>query len=127
MRAILMSLAAVVSLSPASAATPMKSANNAPVAINIRTAEDLAAACTLKPANRGDFARLNLCNGFAQGALQTNQQNPNGTKICIPNPSPKRSETMKVFASWVRADVSRKSDLASVAFLQFMAERFPCT
>ena len=126
-RAILILLSTVISLSPASAATPMKSANSAPVAINIRTADDLAAACTIKPASRTDFARLNFCNGFAQGVLQTNQQSPSGTKICIPNPSPKRSETMKMFASWARADVSRKDDLASAAFLQFMAGRFPCT
>jgi hypothetical protein len=124
---MLILLSAVVSLSPANAAAPMKSANSVPVAINIRTADDLAAACTFKPASRTDFARLNFCNGFAQGALQTNQQNPSGPKICIPSPSPKRSETMKVFASWVRADISRKDDLASVAFLQFMAGRFPCT
>jgi Rap1a immunity proteins len=125
-RAIIILLSTVVSVSQASAATPMKSANSAPAAINIRTAGDLAAACTIKPASRTDFARLNFCNGFAQGVLQTNQQNPSGTKVCIPNPSPKRSETMVAFAGWVRADVSRKDDLASVAFLQFMAGRFPC-
>ena len=127
MRAILILLSAVASLSLASAATPMKSANSAPAAINIRTAGDLAAACTIKPASRTDFAQLNFCNGFAQGVLQTNHQNPSEPKVCIPNPSPKRSETMIAFASWVRADVSRKGDLASVAFLQFMAGRFPCT
>jgi hypothetical protein len=33
---------------------------------------------------------------------------------------------MKEFASWVRADPSRKDELASVAFLQFMAGQFPC-
>ena len=127
MRVVVILLSAVVCISPARAATPAKAANSAPVAVNIRTAGDLAAACTVKPASRTEFARLNFCNGFAQGVLQTDQQNPNGTKTCIPNPSPKRSETMKEFASWVRADVSRKDDLASVAFLRFMAGRFPCT
>ena len=33
---------------------------------------------------------------------------------------------MKEFAGWVRADASRKDELASVAFLRFMAGRFPC-
>jgi hypothetical protein len=87
----------------------------------------LADACAAAPINRANFARLNFCNGFAQGVLQTDRQNPNGTKICIPTPSPTRSVTMKEFASWVRADVSRKDEVASVAFLRFMAGRFPCT
>jgi hypothetical protein len=34
---------------------------------------------------------------------------------------------MKEFSSWVRADASRKDDVASVAFFRFMAGRFPCT
>jgi hypothetical protein len=95
--------------------------------LNIRTAGELADACTVTPTSQASFARLNFCNGFAQGVLQTDRQNSNGTKICIPNPSPKRSETMKEFAGWVRADVSRTDELASVAFLRFMAGRFPCT
>ena len=94
--------------------------------VNIRTASDLADACTVIPNSRTSFARLNFCSGFAQGVLQTERQNPSGTKICVPSPSPKRSETMKEFASWVRVDTSRRDGVASVAFLQFMAGRFPC-
>jgi hypothetical protein len=54
-------------------------------------------------------------------------QDPNGTKVCLPSPPPKRGQTMKEFSAWVQADVSRKDDSASVAFLRFMAGRFPCT
>ncbi len=42
------------------------------------------------------------------------------------SPSLKRSETMKEFAVWVRANVTRKDDMASAAFLRFMAGKFPC-
>ena len=96
-----------------------------PVSLSIKTAGDLADACTISPKSKIDFARLNFCNGFAQGVLQTNGQT-SGTKICLPSPAPKRSETMKEFATWVRADVARKDAVASVGFLQFMAGRFPC-
>ena len=126
-RLILVCCLAMTCISPAWAALPSTSPKAAPVSVNVKTAGDLAYACTVKPASRTDFARLNFCNGFAQGLLQTNQQAQNGTKICIPNPSPKRSETMAEFAAWVRADASRKDGLASTAFLQFMAGRFPCT
>ena len=125
-RLILVCCLAMSCISPALAAPPTTAPKAAPVSVSVRTAGNLADACTVKPANRTDFARLNFCNGFAQGVLQTNQQSQNGTKICIPSPSPKRSETMAEFARWVRADASRKDDLASTAFLQFMAGRFPC-
>ena len=126
-RLILVCCLAMSCISPARAAPPSASPKAAPVSINVRTAGDLAYACTVKPASRTDFTRLNFCNGFAQGVLQTNQQSQNGTKICIPSPSPKRSETMAEFARWVLADASRKDGLASTAFLQFMAGRLPCT
>jgi hypothetical protein len=109
-------LAVVCTLSTQAAAT--KAPRAAPVSINIRTAGDLADACTVSPNSKSSFARLNFCNGFAQGTLQTNNQNSSGAKICMPKPTPKRSETMKEFASWVRADISRKDEVASVAFLR---------
>ncbi|HUB47058.1 MAG TPA: Rap1a/Tai family immunity protein [Acetobacteraceae bacterium] len=112
---------------PAHAAGSNTQTKAAPLNINIRTAGDLADACTVRPTNQTSFARLNFCNGFAQGILQTNSQSEAGTKICIPSPSPKRSETMKEFAGWVRADPSRRDEVASAAFLQFMAGRFRCT
>ena len=128
MRIILVVCLIAIGISPTRAAAPTRAVRSppAPVSINIRTAGDLADACTTRPVDRVSFARLNFCNGFAQGVLQTDRQNPSGTKVCMPNPSPKRSETMREFAGWVRADVSRKDAVASVAFLRFMAERFPC-
>jgi hypothetical protein len=112
---------------PTEAAAPAKAPRATPVSINIRTAGDLAEACTVSPTSKTNFARLNFCNGFAQGILQTNGQKPDGAKIRFPSPARKRSETMKEYAGWVRADASLKDDLASVAFLRFMAGRFPCT
>ena len=126
MRIILIFCLSLFFVSSVHAAAPTKSPKAAPVNVNIRTAGDLADACTVIPNSRTSFARLNFCNGFAQGVLQTERQNPSGTKICVPSPSPKRSETMKEFASWVRADASRRDSMASVAFLQFMTGRFPC-
>ena len=127
MRFILVFCLTLVCTSPVHAAAPTKLPTPPPVGLNIRTAGELADACTATPTSQASFARLNFCNGFAQGVLQTDRQNPSGTKICIPNPSPTRSVTMKEFASWVRDDVSRKDEVASVAFLRFMAGRFSCT
>jgi hypothetical protein len=67
--------------------------------LSIKTASDLADARTLSPNSKASFARLTFCSGFAQGVLQTNVQDPSGTKVCMPNPSPKRSEAMKELAN----------------------------
>ena len=124
---ILIILLAVVAWPTQAAAQQQKSPPAPPPpSINVRTSGDLAEACTVAPTSKASFARLNFCNGFAQGILQTNSANPNGTKICIPNPSPKRSDTMKEFASWVRAEAPRRVEVASTGFLRFMAGRFPC-
>jgi hypothetical protein len=108
---------------PAVAATPPKAP---PVNINIRTAGDLALACSAKPASPANAALLNFCNGFAQGVVQTERLNPGDSKICLPTPAPKRSETMKQFVTWVMADTARKEEGASAGFIRFMSEQYPC-
>ena len=123
MRAIIVCLTAICA-APTFAAQ-LTTQTTAP-SIVIKTAGDLATACTVAPKTKTDIARLNFCNGFAQGVLQINQQNDSGTKICLSNPAPKRSDTMKEYASWVRADPARRVELASVSFLKFMGGRFPC-
>jgi hypothetical protein len=122
MRVIILCLA-VICASPTLAARPTTTSAKL---IGVKTAGDLATACTVAPKTKTDFARLNFCNGFAQGVLQNNQQNDNGTKICFPSPAPKRSDTMKEYATWVKADPARRVQLASVSFLKFMGGRFPC-
>ena len=126
MRVIPVFCLALACAGPIRAAAPAQSPPPPSLNLNIRTADDLAGACTTAPTSNASAASLNFCNGFAQGILQTNAQNTGGTKICIPNPSPRRSVTMKEFAGWVRSDPSRRVEVASVAFLRFMAGRFPC-
>ena len=125
MRFMLIVCAALAFGLPTHAAAPTAPTKE-PTSINVKTANDLADSCTIKPSSKISFALLNFCTGFAQGIIQTNAQNPNGTKFCLRNPSPKRSETMNEFVTWVRGDPARRVQLASVGFLRFMAERFPC-
>ena len=97
-----------------------------PVSLNIRTAGDLALACSAKPVSPGNAALLNFCNGFAQRVVQTERLNPSGSKICLPTPAPRRSQTMKEFVTWVMADPARQKEVASTSFIGFMSERYPC-
>src|SRR5215469_15934514 len=91
-----------------------------PVSLNIRTAGDLALAFSAKPVSPGNAALLNFCNGFAQGVVQTERLNPGGSKICLPTPAPRRSQTMKEFVTWVMADPARQKEVASASFIGFM-------
>ena len=59
-------------------ALPVKSPEA--TSLSIKTASDLADACTLTPNSKASFARLTFCSGFAQGVLQTSTQGPNGLK-----------------------------------------------
>jgi hypothetical protein len=70
MRVIILCLT-LISPAPTFAAQPART--TAPSFV-IKTAGDLASACTVAPKTKTDVARLNFCNGFAQGVLQTNQQ-----------------------------------------------------
>jgi hypothetical protein len=56
------------------------------VSLNIRSAEDLAVACSARPTTPSNAASLNFCNGFAQGVVQSENQNDGGPKICFPKP-----------------------------------------
>ena len=118
MRLMLIVWAALAFGLPTHAAAPTAPTKE-PTSINVKTANDLADSCTVKPSSKISFALLNFCTGFAQGIIQTNAQNPNGTKFCLPNPSPKRSETMKEFATWVRADPVRRGPVGQRRLLAF--------
>ena len=81
---------------------------------NVNTAADLVELCDAKPNDAMGIAALNFCYGFAQGAVVTEMQNlggPSDPKLfCLPNPLPRRSDTMREFVGWARASPDRMSD-----------------
>jgi hypothetical protein len=96
------------------------------VSLHARTAGDLAEMCSANPRDPTGPARLNYCDGFAQGAVDVELLHTGGTKpFCIP-PGTKREVTLHEFASWVRAVPSRESDGATSGLFHFLAERYPC-
>ncbi|HET6233939.1 MAG TPA: Rap1a/Tai family immunity protein [Acetobacteraceae bacterium] len=96
------------------------------VSLHARTAGDLAGLCSANPRDSTGPARLNYCDGFAQGAVDVELMHAGGTKpFCIP-PGTKREVTLHEFASWVRANPSRESEAATSGLFHFLAERYPC-
>lgn len=96
------------------------------VSLHVRTAGDLAAMCSADPRSPTGPARLNYCDGFAQGAVDVELKHAGATKpFCIP-PNTKREVTLREFANWVRALPAHASAEATSGLFQYLAERYPC-
>jgi hypothetical protein len=93
---------------------------------HVRTASDLAELCGANPRDPGGPARINYCDGFAQGAVDVELRHAGATKPFCITPGTKRDVTLHEFATWVRAVPSRGSGEATAGLFQFLAERFPC-
>jgi hypothetical protein len=96
------------------------------VSLHVRTASDLADICSANPRDATGPARLNYCDGFAQGAVDVELRHAGATKPFCIAPGTKREVTLHEFSSWVRAVPSRGADEATSGLLHFLAERFPC-
>jgi hypothetical protein len=96
------------------------------VSLHARTAGDLAALCSANPREPTGPARLNYCDGFAQGAVDVELRHAGATKPFCITPGTKREVTLHEFSSWVRANPSRESDDATSGLFHFLAERYPC-
>ena len=97
---------------------------------NLTSTADLVELCDAKPDNTMGVAALNFCYGFAQGAVVTEMQNmgdraqPN--LFCLPNPLPRRSDSIGGFVQWARASPDRMSDGPTNSLIRFLADRYPC-
>jgi len=96
------------------------------ISFHVRTAGDLADLCA-PPANApGTDAKLNYCDGFAQGAVALQLKLAGDKKpFCIP-PGTGRRATMVQFSEWVRALPAHRGLEATDGLFQFLGERFPC-
>lgn len=98
-----------------------------PISLHANNAGELARLCGASPREPGGDARLNFCDGFAQGAVDVEMHYAGARKpFCIPNPGPSRRQTLGEFASWVRSDPDRQSMNAAAGLIRFLGERFPC-
>ena len=94
-----------------------------------RTTADLVELCA--PATDdplGGYA-TSFCQGFAQGAVAVEMQHGALSAVpmfCLPDPRPKRTETMSRFVSWARAAPDRLNLAPEEGILTFLSERYPC-
>ena len=98
-----------------------------PIALNARTAGELATLCAADPASPGGEAKVNFCHGFAQGAVEDRMKMATDKKpVCFPTPTPSRAATMKDFVGWVRAAPAHLDLPVLDGLFRFLGERYPC-
>lgn len=109
------------------AGLPLAAQAARPVSLHARTAEQLAALCGANPREAAGDAKLNYCDGFAQGAVDVELTHAGANKpFCFPHPAPSRRTTLNEFVHWVRASPEHRKLSAVGGLFQFLGERFPC-
>jgi hypothetical protein len=98
-----------------------------PITLRVRTAGDLAGLCGANPKEPAADAKINFCQGFAQGIVDLELQHTADKKpFCFPSPAPSRSATLAQFVDWVRALPEHQTLPATDGLFKFLAERYPC-
>lgn len=119
---IALAAAALLRVAPAAAVTPDD--------FRIETVDDLVDVCSTPETDPYYTAAINFCHGYTVGAWQFYEAlmaRP-GHKpfVCLPNPSPSRSQTITEFLAWVKAKPEYKSSEAVDTMFKFLTGRFPC-
>jgi hypothetical protein len=94
------------------------------ISLHARTAGDLAELCGANPREPAGDAKLNYCDGFAQGAVDAELRRAGDRKPFCPSGS--RRETLTGFANWVRAMPANRNLSAIDGLFRYLSERFPC-
>ncbi len=92
-------LAAPLSIGPACAQA---------VSLHVRTAGDLAEMCSAIPRDLIGAARLNYCNGFAQGVIDLDLRHSATRPFCFPSDTQARGDNARFRQLGPRGSVARK-------------------
>lgn len=103
-------------------------AQSGPDHYRARTAGELVKACST-PAGQSDSATaLAFCHGFLAGAYGYFEASvPAADRfVCLPNPSPTRSQVASGFVTWMKSRQNLAGDNAVDVLFRYAAEAFPC-
>jgi hypothetical protein len=120
MRYTLVIAAALLSASAHAAAPPDH--------FRVRTAGDLAKVCSTPSSDPDAVSAIAFCHGVLTGAYgYFEAATPAADRfVCVPNPSPTRSQVANGFVAWLKARPNLANDGAIDALFRYAAEAFPC-
>ncbi len=100
------------------------------VSVPLTTTRDLIALCTAGKDDPNAIAKLNLCHGFAEGAvaveLERDQASRGARLFCLPSPPPARSAALAEFVTWAKAVPGRVETRPAGGLLGYLVDRYPC-
>jgi hypothetical protein len=94
----------------------------------VGNAGNLASLCAT-PTSVADHAMaIAFCHGVLAGAYGYFEASTPAAErfVCVPDPSPTRSQVANEFVAWMKTRPNLNSDHAIDALFRFAAERFPC-
>jgi hypothetical protein len=96
----------------------------------VRNSSDLADLCSAAQTDPLYTAAVNFCQAFVVGVFRVLQEEaaagPTVRLFCPTDPMPTRTEAVKNFVQWVRADPNRAALPGTDGVAAFLAQRYPC-
>lgn len=96
----------------------------------MQTAQDLVDVCSAQPGEPFYEGAMGFCFGFGVGAFQYYQAYTGniaqGAFLCIPEPTPPRSDIAQWFLAWARENTRYMNERPVDAFFRFLQATWPC-
>jgi hypothetical protein len=101
-----------------------------PENFQVKTTTDLVALCSTDPSASDYPQTIAFCHGYAVGAFAyysaAAAADPALRFICLPNPSPARSQAIVDFIGWTRTHPNEMAAPAIDSVFRYLGERYPC-
>jgi Rap1a immunity proteins len=96
----------------------------------LRNTQDFVELCTVKDGDPLRDAAIGFCHGYGLGAFHYYQAQHSGPDskpfICLPNPSPTRTEGLQMFLAWARDNPQHMNEPAVESIFRFLKATWPC-
>jgi hypothetical protein len=96
----------------------------------MQTTQDLVDVCSVKPGETNYEGALGFCYGFEEGAFQYYMAlaagSPQDAFICLPQPTPSRTDVMQWFLAWARDNPRYMNERPADGLFRFLQATWPC-
>ena len=126
-----MKLSVLIAIGALGCAAPALAQPADPAFMSPTTMRDFVGYCAAAPADPLFSAKVNFCQGFAEGAIAVERSYdaamPRMRKMfCIPQPAPSRNAAVADLVVWMNNNPSHGGDAPADGLFRFLGDRFPC-
>jgi hypothetical protein len=95
----------------------------------VRNTRDLVDLCTTPESDPLYTAAINFCHGYLVAAFHYHEELNAKAKhknLCLPNPRPTRTEGVRHFIEWTKANPQYDDEAPVETLVKFLVEKWPC-